>query len=220
MSEDKKFQFGDAKFIGPSVQISRPGDPPADGPLPGGNPWFEVPEGIKKIAQIFCGCGDSVCVWQTIFNYLEAVRNYHEKPAPPDAPANWPDPFKDTPKNHKFEVFDTKFIEQMLNPPAKRPDQVMPKMDGGHAYLLAYLLDHFGLTEHGSLIDCCWLTAEGEKTLAFLKDRGVTWQSATDVCFFYFNEVTDTEVTKEQVIIGGRAGDGGVHCVHLSRAQL
>jgi hypothetical protein len=39
-------------------------------------------------------------------------------------------------------------------------------------YLLAFLLDNAGFTEHGSLIDFQWLNSEGEAVLAFLNEQG------------------------------------------------
>jgi hypothetical protein len=43
-------------------------------------------------------------------------------------------------------------------------------LETGKDYLLAYLMDHFGLTEHGGSVGGAWLTIEGERTLRYLEE--------------------------------------------------
>lgn len=43
-------------------------------------------------------------------------------------------------------------------------------LETGKDYLLAYLMDHFGLTEHGGSVGGAWLTVEGERTLRYLEE--------------------------------------------------
>ena len=46
--------------------------------------------------------------------------------------------------------------------------------------IVAYLLDHLGLTEHGTTIRCCWLTDKGMIVLGFLCRWGSDWQKSID----------------------------------------
>lgn len=41
--------------------------------------------------------------------------------------------------------------------------------NGGQAYWTLYMLDHFGLTEHGSMIYGCWLSTKGKAVLRRLE---------------------------------------------------
>jgi hypothetical protein len=54
---------------------------------------------------------------------------------------------------------------------------------GGLWYIMAYLLDHCGLTEHGTSVHYPWLTAEGEKALEFLNQWTADWKGTPDVDF-------------------------------------
>lgn len=48
----------------------------------------------------------------------------------------------------------------------------------GLEFVAIYLVDHLGLTEHGSNIAWCWLTEEGKGALAFLEEHGPDWASS------------------------------------------
>ena len=45
----------------------------------------------------------------------------------------------------------------------------------GKDYIIAYLLDHYGLTEHGGNVGGAWLTDEGVDALEFLEKYGDSW---------------------------------------------
>ena len=55
--------------------------------------------------------------------------------------------------------------------------------DAGEWYVVAYLLDHLGLTEHGGSVGAAWLTIEGERALAFLNQWGTSWHENNAVEF-------------------------------------
>ena len=42
-------------------------------------------------------------------------------------------------------------------------------LETGKDYILAYLVDHFRLTEHGGSVGGCWLTKEGKEALTYLE---------------------------------------------------
>jgi hypothetical protein len=58
------------------------------------------------------------------------------------------------------------------------PDPAHPPEGGeedGGRWLLVYLMDHLGLTEHGCRITNCWLTEDGQALLDFLRRWGPDW---------------------------------------------
>lgn len=52
------------------------------------------------------------------------------------------------------------------------------KLETGKDYILAYLLDYFGLTEHGGSVGGCWLTNDGKEILNYLE---MLFDSTNDV---------------------------------------
>lgn len=52
-----------------------------------------------------------------------------------------------------------------------------PYPEAGLEWVAIYLMDHLGLTEHGSNIAWCWLTEGGKEALAFLEENGPDWAS-------------------------------------------
>ena len=46
----------------------------------------------------------------------------------------------------------------------------------GPTQLVAYLLDHLGLTDHGTSIYYHWLTDEGKEALRFFEEHGPRWK--------------------------------------------
>lgn len=57
------------------------------------------------------------------------------------------------------------------------------QIETGEQYIVAYLLDHLGLIEHGSSIWGSWLTDSGEEALEFLNKWGANWQESESVRF-------------------------------------
>lgn len=53
--------------------------------------------------------------------------------------------------------------------------------DSGGDLIAIYLMDHLGLTEHGTSVNGGWLTSEGEKALAFLVEHGIRWQDDKNI---------------------------------------
>jgi hypothetical protein len=58
-----------------------------------------------------------------------------------------------------------------------------PKLETGADWIVAYVLDHAGLTEHGSNVRGAWLTEGGDEALAFLKAWGDDWERNSSVHF-------------------------------------
>ena len=58
-------------------------------------------------------------------------------------------------------------------------------------YILAYLLDFVGLTEHGSTIHYAWLTDEGTAALEFLQKYGLLWQEDNQYDFYWIDGRTE-----------------------------
>jgi hypothetical protein len=49
--------------------------------------------------------------------------------------------------------------------------------DSGEWWVLAYLLSHLGLTEHGSSVASAWLDDPGREAITFLEKWGCDWQN-------------------------------------------
>jgi hypothetical protein len=56
-------------------------------------------------------------------------------------------------------------------------------------YVVECLLDHIGLTEHGTSIRFAWITDKGREVLKFLADYGDGWADRTDLHFMGGDEV-------------------------------
>lgn len=56
-------------------------------------------------------------------------------------------------------------------------------LETGEQYIVAYLLDHLKLIEHGSSINGSWLTDDGETVLEFLNKWTANWQENESVEF-------------------------------------
>lgn len=50
--------------------------------------------------------------------------------------------------------------------------------ESGAEWVAIYLMDHLGMTEHGSCLHGAWLTDSGEEALAFLVEHGSGWQES------------------------------------------
>lgn len=57
------------------------------------------------------------------------------------------------------------------------------EIETGEQYIVAYLLDHLKLTEHGGSVGGSWLTDDGEEVLTFLNKWGANWQEEKSVEF-------------------------------------
>lgn len=194
--------FDDPKFIGPSHMLVPDAELPADPGPRTGNPWIEVPKGIEKIARMFCGCGDPVSVWREVHAYLKMTDARSKAVQAISA-------------DDMGRIYSDKTIMASLPP---RYELIGPLQ-----YLLAYVLDDYGLTEHGTSIGGAWLTEEGEKALAFLETKGPAWQSAKTEAFYYNDppEPAGPEDNRDRkVLIGGRSTDPNANSVHSSRANI
>lgn len=67
----------------------------------------------------------------------------------------------------------------------KRPP--LPNPVSGEWYIVAYLLDYAGATEHGSSVLSAWITDDGREALEFLEQYGDGWTD-TDGVEFYDSE--------------------------------
>lgn len=108
-----------------------------------------VPDGIAKVADVFCGCGSPCDAWVEVHKELKRCGTEGDAKQAPN--------------------------------------------DSGLWYIMAYLLDHSGLTEHGTSIRWAWLTADGAAALAFLDEWGSEWPEHESADF----------VRKDGVVIGG-----------------
>lgn len=91
----------------------------------------------------FCGCGDPESALQFLLEILQLIKDRA------DAANN-------TEKYNKLY----EDIEEKLH----------FKSTPGLFWLFLYMLDQKGLTEHGGTVRGCWLTDEGEKLLASIKE--------------------------------------------------
>jgi hypothetical protein len=102
-----------------------------------------VPDGIAKLADVFCGCGAPEKAWKAVLAELERLKDR-----------------------------------------AERRDGIEPPRGNDHWWVLAYLLDHFELTEHGVSVSYAWLTLEGEEALTWLRKWGCSWSKGEHPCEF------------------------------------
>ena len=86
----------------------------------------DAPSGIKRLASVFCGCGDPDAAWQVVGAELRRCATPHDQR-----------------KGHPGDNNDCWWV-------------------------LAYLLDHLRLTEHGSSVSGAWLDGDGQAALDWL----------------------------------------------------
>lgn len=98
-----------------------------------------IPDGIAKIDDVFCGCGDPEAAWEEIKKELTRLNQEH---------------------------MERKEIES-----------------SGLWYIMAYLIGHMELSEHGGGIGGAWLTPLGKETLDFLEKYGANWKENQEVEF-------------------------------------
>ena len=85
----------------------------------------DAPDGVKRLASVFCVCGDPDAAWQAVRAELRRCGTPYDQRQPYPA-------------------------------------------DNGYWWVLAYLLDHLRLTEHGSSVGGAWLDGDGQAALDWL----------------------------------------------------
>lgn len=71
------------------------------------------------------------------------------------------------------------YLEACGRPIDQRSRLSVDALDG-RDWLFLYVMDHCGLTEHGSGIYFAWLTDAGKAALAFLVEHGTAWDYWVD----------------------------------------
>ena len=117
-------------------------------PLPPFNltgPVDDPPSVVDEMGA--CGCGSPYLVDQSMFTYLKGVKTYRDEVG--SVPFGTFDYVTKSPKSPYFPY----------------------GLEESHAYLLAYVADMLGWTEHGMSVGGAWLTDDGEEALAVLQAR-------------------------------------------------
>jgi len=107
----------------------------------------EVPKYLQQALAINCGCGRPDAVWSTYLYYLQFAADTHVR-------------WGGGPRE---------------GDPITEEDAELDDWRAGREWLPAYLLDHFGWTDHGGGVHYAWLTATGKEVLAFLQEYGSAW---------------------------------------------
>ena len=102
----------------------------------------QLPPGMVRLCEVFCGCGSPGDAWEAVHDELKRLRNNHSD------------------------------CLVYVNHP-----------DDKHWWVLAYLLDHLKLTEHGGNVSNAWLDGDGDDVLKFLDEWGDDWKEREDVNF-------------------------------------